>query len=405
MGLFDLMSQTQDLLSEALTDQERKDRAIRKNIGMIVQQAVTTAQRRTASSSEGVDLGSLERVASEHGDVVFRASFISGDDADKTRVVREVQRVLKQAGVEAQAGLTTRGNLKVVVDRGYFAQMGGTNPMNDLASRVLADEPLDEMHDVTRNKTSRGSTKGMLPAHKAKMKKDQEDAVVRRAADQAADEAAAEEEEEVFESRDRLWMVIEHTSTNVYTFVSADGSLTPQQKETIRITSGYLSWADYESDGFDIEPTSEVGRDVHVYRDGSVRWNGKRYSAKEWRADILRDIKKAQADGGVLGEALQPYNMKRDQARFELDKLRIEGPARRVPRAKMLWKKKEDDGTFTERWMYLAQSIDDLVSIKRKILAGTDIPVNKTMSPDGKQGFVLEQFGDIVWITINGVSK
>jgi hypothetical protein len=79
--------------------------------------------------------------------------------------------------------------------------------------------------------------------------------------------------------------------------------------------------------------------------------------------------------------------------------------ARRVPRAKMLWKRKEDGGTFTERWWYIATNIDDLVAIKRRILAGTDIPTNKSVSPDGQQAVTMEQFGDVCYLTITGLSS
>lgn len=79
--------------------------------------------------------------------------------------------------------------------------------------------------------------------------------------------------------------------------------------------------------------------------------------------------------------------------------------SRRVPRARLLWKKKDDNGTFTERWMYVATNIDDLVAIKRKVLAGTDIPVNKSMSPDGHQSVMMEQFGDLCYLTITGLAS
>lgn len=112
-----------------------------------------------------------------------------------------------------------------------------------------------------------------------------------------------------------------------------------------------------------------------------------------------------QREEDEIFEAHDPFNMARKENPVAINPHRFDGPVRRVPRAKFLSKHKNEDGTFTERWMYLAQSIDDLVNIKRQILAGTDIPVDATSSRDGKEGFVIEQFGDVVWMTINGVKK
>lgn len=90
--------------------------------------------------------------------------------------------------------------------------------------------------------------------------------------------------------------------------------------------------------------------------------------------------------------------------RINVSDARIAGEPRHVRRAKLLWKRKDGD-TFVERWMFLANSIDDLVKLKREILSGTDIPPSKLTSPDGKQGFAMEQFGDLVFITIHGLER
>lgn len=113
---------------------------------------------------------------------------------------------------------------------------------------------------------------------------------------------------------------------------------------------------------------------------------------------------KNDEDEGGDEDIFESFVNPTDTKSIDVSGLKYEGETRFVRGARMLWKSKEEDGTFTERWMYLAQSIDDIVRIKRDILSGTDIPVTKTQSPDGRQGFVMEQYGDCVFLTINGLS-
>lgn len=87
------------------------------------------------------------------------------------------------------------------------------------------------------------------------------------------------------------------------------------------------------------------------------------------------------------------------------EKRRLEGQATRVPGASLLWKKREQDGTYTEQWMFVTKDLKSLINTKRAIISRTDIPTNGTVSEDGKQSFVMEQFGDLVYITISGLSR
>lgn len=82
---------------------------------------------------------------------------------------------------------------------------------------------------------------------------------------------------------------------------------------------------------------------------------------------------------------------------------KYEGELRHVKGAKLLWKIKDDDGSYTERWMYHARNLEELIDGKRRILVGTDIHPSKNRSPDGSQSFAVEQYGEIVWMTITGV--
>lgn len=311
------MSLTQSLLNEALTDEQRKDRNVRKHVLMVVQKAIEDAASKAHVEDDVWDQRSMTNAA---GDIVCRVSMSIEDDNAERVFISWVHRILKQAGITnvtstvkaKDADGTVHRRFRVVVDRGHLVAMGASNPMDDVMNGVLSE-------DVSKPITSSGSTRGLLPAHLKKIQADKDAAA-------AAIAAGA------------------HPDT-----VKLKPGEKPDDEEEL------------DDEGNPVKPEDKVF------------------------------------------EALSPFAKAEQNQKLVVDDLKVQGSVRRVSRAKLLWKKKEGDGTFTERWMYLAQSISDLVEIKRKILAGTDIPVNKTTSPDGHQGFVMEQFGDCVFLTINGV--
>lgn len=81
-----------------------------------------------------------------------------------------------------------------------------------------------------------------------------------------------------------------------------------------------------------------------------------------------------------------------------------QGLIRTVKGAKLVYKRQTDDGTFEELWIYNIGNINrDEYEIRKDILAGTDIPLNKVISDDGTQEYELWTIGNAQIIKISGL--
>jgi len=80
------------------------------------------------------------------------------------------------------------------------------------------------------------------------------------------------------------------------------------------------------------------------------------------------------------------------------------GLTRRVPGAHLVYKRQSPNGTFEELWIYnITDTIRDGIKVRRAILAGTDIPRNKTRSDDGQQAYQLNTMGNAQLLHITGL--
>jgi len=83
-----------------------------------------------------------------------------------------------------------------------------------------------------------------------------------------------------------------------------------------------------------------------------------------------------------------------------------QGTIRRVKGAHLVYKRQTDDGTFEELWMFKqGDKFNDELEVRRDILAGTDIPVNKTQSDDNRQQSDLWTAGDVQMLKISGLTN
>ncbi len=81
-----------------------------------------------------------------------------------------------------------------------------------------------------------------------------------------------------------------------------------------------------------------------------------------------------------------------------------QGSIRTVKGAYLVYKRQGDDGTFSELWIYnVGKDMKQESSIRRNILAGTDIPPNKERSPDGEQQVSSYSVGNIQYLEITGL--
>lgn len=81
-----------------------------------------------------------------------------------------------------------------------------------------------------------------------------------------------------------------------------------------------------------------------------------------------------------------------------------QGVIRSVKSAHLVYKRQGENGTYEELWIYNhGENLADSMQIRRGIISGTDIPVNKTSSPDGKQSFSIWTVGNAEMVQITGL--
>ena len=79
------------------------------------------------------------------------------------------------------------------------------------------------------------------------------------------------------------------------------------------------------------------------------------------------------------------------------------GLIRTVNKAHLVYKRSTDDGSYEEMWTYNVTNLRDEMSVRKAILSGTDIPPNKTQSPDGSQHYELWTAGNAEVMLIKGL--
>lgn len=80
-----------------------------------------------------------------------------------------------------------------------------------------------------------------------------------------------------------------------------------------------------------------------------------------------------------------------------------QGLIRTVDKAHLVYKRVQADGTYAELWIYNHNDINDEMKIRKAIISGTDIPVNKTQSPDGSQSYTIWTAGNAELLHITGL--
>ena len=81
-----------------------------------------------------------------------------------------------------------------------------------------------------------------------------------------------------------------------------------------------------------------------------------------------------------------------------------QGLIRKVPQAHLVYKRQDKTGTFEELWIYkIKQNMKGDYEIRNAILAGSDIPKNKTKSDDGEQVYELWSVGNVQFLNLKGL--
>jgi hypothetical protein len=80
-----------------------------------------------------------------------------------------------------------------------------------------------------------------------------------------------------------------------------------------------------------------------------------------------------------------------------------QGLTRTVKGAHLVYKRKTEDGSFEELWIYNVTTLRSNMETKKAILSATDIPIGKSQSPDGTQTYVMWTVGNAELIKIVGL--
>ncbi len=82
----------------------------------------------------------------------------------------------------------------------------------------------------------------------------------------------------------------------------------------------------------------------------------------------------------------------------------FQGAIRTVSNSHLVYKRQQEDGTFHELWQYnLGDDFKKELTVRRAILAGTDIPINKMRSPDNSQSYELWTIGNGQLLQVRGL--
>lgn len=117
------------------------------------------------------------------------------------------------------------------------------------------------------------------------------------------------------------------------------------------------------------------------------------------KARAARDKAKAQK-----AEPGEPTEVEGEGGEDEWEDPDKQGVIRTIPNAHLVYKRQQEDGTFDELWHYnIGEDFKKELKIRRAILAGTDIPINKMTSPDNSQTYELWTVGNGQMLKIQGL--
>jgi hypothetical protein len=122
--------------------------------------------------------------------------------------------------------------------------------------------------------------------------------------------------------------------------------------------------------------------------------------------DLLKTLIKEfedQSEKNSLLDTDQIYKLIKFDDEKQTEQQNRQGVIRRVPNAQLVYKRKTEDGTYEELWIYNINNIKTQKNVREAILAGTDIVPNQTTSEDNKQYAETWTSGNIELLKINGL--
>jgi hypothetical protein len=107
------------------------------------------------------------------------------------------------------------------------------------------------------------------------------------------------------------------------------------------------------------------------------------------------------------GEAVDGVDPAEQLASSATEDPNKQGVLRKVDGARLVYKRQTENGTYEELWAYniTKSNAPDSFKKRRSILAGTDIPPNKSTSPDGSQTYDIWTTSNAELIRIKGLQN
>ena len=137
-----------------------------------------------------------------------------------------------------------------------------------------------------------------------------------------------------------------------------------------------------------------VGEDVSV-------WRKIDFSSEEEQEEYPQDLD-AEVQDNIADD--DEFSLDDDVQEEEPEDPDRQGIIRTVKNAHLVYKRQQENSTFTELWIYnIINKLKSEVDIRRDILAGTDIPAKKTRTPNGDQSYEIWTAGNAQLILIKGL--
>ncbi len=153
--------------------------------------------------------------------------------------------------------------------------------------------------------------------------------------------------------------------------------------------------------GADVKASASYGQGMGFDPDSYPKREQEENANKE--DDFEMEDKEEDQDDFNLDEEGDDFDLEGGEGEGDEDEDR-QGVIRTVDNSHLIFKRQNEEGTYDELWIYnTGADMKDELEIRRNILAGTDIPSNRTKSDDGTQAYTLTSMGNAQYLQIRGL--
>lgn len=164
------------------------------------------------------------------------------------------------------------------------------------------------------------------------------------------------------------------------------------------------SFSDYEDDEFDIDSGLDDEFSFHdQFDDSELSGDDFLDQPESDESDFTDSEFDLDDSNSVVDDDFSDLDFG-DDTTEEDENPDFQGNIRTVAGANLVYKRKDEGGTYEELWIYnVGEDISKESKIRRAILSGTDIPPNSTESDDGSQKSSAETVGNVQFLHILGL--